>query len=67
MSQGQIIKNFFPIVDPNEQFESIEKPKFRAYHTMVDGKEFKGYKKRFLSQGNIFEEEENDEKEYSNN
>lgn len=34
---------------------------------MVDGKEFKGYKKRFLSQGNIFEEEEKDEKEYSNN
>ena len=54
-------------MDPNEQFESIEKPKFRAYHTMVDGKEFKGYKKRFLSQGNIFEEEEKDEKEYSNN
>ena len=34
---------------------------------MVDGKEFKGYKKRFLSQGNIFEEEEKEEKEYSNN
>ena len=33
---------------------------------MVDGKEFKGYKKRFLSQGNIFEEEK-EEKEYSNN